>query len=186
MSAATEKQGLAIGDEAPDFTLPGTDGINYSLRTLIDSKRVVAVLFTCNHCPYVHAYEERINALQNEFVSQDTAIVCINSNDDTNYPQDSYSEMIIRAQREEFNFLYLRDHTQQAARTFGAKYTPESFLFDHEGVLRYNGRIDDNWQDPERVQDHTLRNAIRAVLSGKPVESPVTHSIGCTIKWKTS
>lgn len=184
MNATVENQGLAIGAEAPDFTLAATDGINYSLHTLIDSKQAVAVIFSCNHCPYVQAYEERIIALQQEFVAQDVAIVCINSNDDTNYPQDSYSEMIIRAQREEFNFLYLRDHTQQAARTFGAKYTPEVFLFDHEGILRYNGRIDDNWQNPDAVKDQTLRNAIRDVLAGKPIANPVTHAIGCTIKWK--
>ncbi|PAW80154.1 MAG: thioredoxin family protein [Verrucomicrobia bacterium Tous-C9LFEB] len=184
MSATIEKQELTIGSDAPDFTLPGIDGINYSLHTLIDSKQAVVVIFSCNHCPYVQAYEERLIALQHEFVAQNVALVCVNSNDDTNYPQDSYSEMIIRAQREEFNFLYLRDHTQQVARTFGAKYTPEAYLFDHEGILRYNGRIDDNWQDPALVKDQTLREAIRAVLSGQTVASPVTHAIGCTIKWK--
>jgi peroxiredoxin len=185
MSSTVVKQDLAIGDEAPDFTLCGVDGINYSLHTLLDSKNAVAVLFTCNHCPYVQAYEDRIIALQNEFVSHGVALVCINSNDDTNYPQDSYAEMIIRAQREEFNFLYLRDHTQQVARTFGAKYTPEAFLFDHDGILRYNGRIDDNWQNPDGVKEQTLRDAIRAVLADRPIDNPVTHAIGCTIKWKT-
>ncbi len=184
MSSTAEKQGLSIGDQAPDFTLCGVDGINYSLHTMLDSKQLVVVLFTCNHCPYVQAYEDRIIALQHEFVSHDVAIVCVNSNDDTNYPQDSYAEMIIRAQREEFNFLYLLDHTQQVAHTFGAKYTPEAFLFDHEGILRYNGRIDDNWQNPDLVKEQTLREAIRFTLAGKPIANPITHAIGCTIKWK--
>jgi thiol-disulfide isomerase/thioredoxin len=154
------------------------------LHTLLDSKQAIAVIFTCNHCPYVQAYEDRIIALQNEFVSRDVSVVCINSNDDNLYPEDSYAQMILRAQEEGYNFLYLRDHTQQVANAFGAKYTPEAYLFDHEGVLRYNGRIDDNWQNPDRVKEQTLRDSIRAVLAGKAIENPVTHAIGCTIKWQ--
>jgi peroxiredoxin len=174
---------LKIGDVAPDFTLQGVDGNNHSLKTLLDAKRAVVVLFTCNHCPYVRAYEDRIMALQAEFVRKDVSILCINSNDATTHPADSFEAMKDHAGLKMFNFPYLRDETQIVAKAFGAEYTPEAFVFDHEGRLRYNGRIDDNWKDEAAVKDHTLREAIRAVLDGQLPAFPTTHAIGCTIKW---
>jgi peroxiredoxin len=174
---------LAIGAQAPDFTLPGVDGINHSLQTLLDGKKAVAVLFTCNHCPYVKGSEDRIKALQHDFVSKDVSIVCINSNNDQSHPDDSFEKMKERAVAKGFNFPYLRDQTQAVAREYGAQYTPEAFLFDHNGKLRYRGRIDDSPKDPANLKDPTLRHAIEALLAGKPIQPETTQAIGCSIKW---
>lgn len=92
--------------------------------------------------------------------------------------------MVKRAQKRGYNFPYLRDENQRVARAFGAEYTPEAFVLNSKFAVRYMGRIDDNWQHPDKVRSHTLREAIDAVLAHKKVENPITHAIGCTIKWK--
>lgn len=173
--------GLDIGQSAPDFTLEGTDGNFYSLSDF-DDKQAIVVIFTCNHCPYVQAYEERITALQEDF-SEDCQVICINANDAKQYPEDSFEEMVERADEQEFNFIYLRDGQQEIARLYGATHTPEVFLLDAERRLQYRGRIDDNWREPERVTDKTLRKALRALLNGDDVSTPLQPAIGCTIKW---
>lgn len=174
---------VEIGHRAPDFRLPGVDGEDYSLASFKDNK-VVVVVFTCNHCPYVQAYEERLRALQREFGDQNVQLVAINANDSIAYPEDSFANMVKRAKKRRFNFPYLRDETQRTARAYGAEYTPEAFVLNSRFLVRYIGRVDDNWQHPEKVKSHDLRKAIEAVLAHKPVENPVTHAIGCTIKWK--
>jgi peroxiredoxin len=173
---------LAIGAKAPDFSLPGTDSKTWSLYNFRHRKAVV-VFFSCNHCPYVQAYEDRLIALQRDFADRGVAFVAINANETVNYPEDTFPKMVARAKEKEFNFPYLRDETQAVADAYGAHYTPEIFLLDADCILRYTGRIDDNWQHPEKVTTHNLRDALDAVLAGHPVTHPETHTVGCTIKW---
>ena len=174
---------LEIGAHAPDFRLTGVDGKDYTLGSFKD-KPVLAVLFTCNHCPYVQAYEDRLLALQFEFAPRGVQFVAINPNDNVSYPEDNFDNMVKRAKQKNYNFPYLRDENQRVAHAFGAEYTPETFVLNSKFQLRYVGRIDDNWQHPERARSHDLHDAIVAVLDHKHVENPVTHAIGGTIKWK--
>lgn len=178
---ATDK--LKIGSQAPDFNLLSVDNKFYSLQSF-DDKKILIVIFSCNHCPYVQAYEHRIISIQKDFADNGVQIVAINSNEDVNYPEDSFDEMIKRSKEKQFNFPYLRDETQEIAKVYGATHTPEIFLFDKERKLRYHGKIDDNWKEPEKVKYQYLRDAIKEVLDGKEVSIPETFSIGCTIKWK--
>ena len=178
---ATNK--LSIGSKIPKFNLTGIDGKTYSLESVKDSKGLI-IIFSCNHCPYVQAYEERIKKIQNDYEDKGITVVAINSNDDFNYPDDSFENMKKRAAEQNFNFLYLRDEDQSAARNFDATHTPEIFLFDEDRKLVYTGKIDDNWQEPDKVVNHYLRNALNEMLEGIEISVPETYSIGCTIKWK--
>lgn len=175
---------LNIGDKAPDFkNLPGVDGKKYSLDDFKDRK-VLVVVFSCNHCPYVQAYEDRMIAIQNDYANKGITLVAINSNEPIHYPEDNFDEMVKRAKKKGLWFPYLRDEDQTVANAYGATHTPEFFLFDQNRQLRYHGRLDDNWQAPSDVKKHYLRDALDAVLAGKEVPIPETYSIGCTIKWK--
>jgi len=174
---------LKIDSIAPDFLLVGVDDNTYSLSSFYN-KKILIIIFSCNHCPYVQAYEDRIISIQNEFEEDGVQIVAVNSNDDIKYPDDSFIEMKKRAAYKKFNFPYLRDETQQTAKQFGATHTPQIFLFDENRKLKYQGKIDDNWQEPESVKSRYLRDVILETLAGKQVSVPETFSIGCTIKWK--
>ena len=179
---ATEK--LNIGSRSPEFNnLLGVDGKKYSLKSFAGHKCLV-IVFSCNHCPYVQAYEERMKAFQSKYAPKGVQLVAINSNETANYPEDNFEEMVKRAKQHGFNFPYLRDDDQSAATAFGATHTPEFFLFDQQRMLRYHGKMDDNYQNPGAVKVHFLLNAVDAVLSGKEVKEKETYSIGCTIKWK--
>ncbi|MGB5288002.1 MAG: thioredoxin family protein [Ignavibacteriaceae bacterium] len=174
---------LKIGSPAQDFNLLGTDGKKYSLGSFSDKKALI-VIFSCNHCPYVHAYEDRIKQLQKDYQNKGIEVVAINSNDDVNYPDDSFENMKKRAAEQKFNFLYLRDEDQLVARAYDATHTPEIFLFDKEKKLAFHGKIDDNWQEPDRVQNRYLKNALDELLASKEISVPETFTIGCTIKWR--
>ena len=174
---------LKIGSSAPDFNLPDIEGKKYTLNSFAD-KEALILIFSCNHCPYVQAYEDRINQIQNDYQSKGVIIVAINSNEDIEYPEDSFENMKKRAAEQKFNFLYLRDEDQSVARAYDATHTPEIFLFDGVRNLAFHGKIDDNWQEPDRVQNHYLRNALDELLAGKEISVPETFTIGCTIKWK--
>lgn len=174
---------LKIDSLIPGFSLTGVDDKTYSLNDFSD-KKILIIIFSCNHCPYVQAYEDRIIVLQKEFEKDGVQIVAINSNDDVKYPDDSFEEMKKRAASKGFNFPYLRDETQEIAKAFGATHTPQIFLFNCARKLKYEGKIDDNWQEPDKVKSAYLREAILEVVAGKEVSVPETFSIGCTIKWK--
>ncbi|MFA6980696.1 MAG: thioredoxin family protein [Ignavibacteriaceae bacterium] len=174
---------IDLGHIAPDYLLPGIDGKNYTLLDFAAYK-LLLIIFSCNHCPYVQAYEERIKKLQNDFMKEGLQIVAINANDADKYAEDSFKEMKKRAVEKGFNFIYLRDESQQTAKTFGAAFTPELFLFNAERKLIYTGKIDDNWREPEKVQTKYLQNAIEEYLRGEEISVPETYAIGCTIKWK--
>jgi len=174
---------LKIGSIAPEFELPGIDGKEYSLSSF-GNKEAVIVIFSCNHCPYVQAYEERIKQIQKDYENKGVVVFAINSNEDVNYPDDSFENMKKRATEQKFNFLYLRDDDQSVARAYDATHTPEIFLFNKERKLVFHGKIDDNWQEPAKVQNHYLKNALDELLAGKEISVPETFTIGCTIKWK--
>ncbi len=179
---ATEK--LKIGSALPEFNLIGVDNKRYSNDYFTDYK-ILVLIFSCNHCPYVQAYEERIKSLVSDYKGKGVGLVAINSNDDVGYPEDSFEKMKKRAEEKKFNFPYLRDETQETAKAFGATHTPEFFVFDSERKLRYHGKMDDNWQEEDKVIETYLRDALNELLEKKEVSVPETFSIGCTIKWKS-
>jgi peroxiredoxin len=179
-----ETDTLTIGAPAPAFNnLPGVDGKNYSLDDFKGNKLLV-VVFSCNHCPYVQAYEDRMIAFAKAYGAKGVQFVVINSNDTKNYPEDDFDGMVKRAAMKGYNFPYLRDEDQKVAESFGASHTPEFFVFDGERQLRYHGKFDDNYKEPESVTRRYVQEAVDALLAGKPVAEPETHSIGCTIKWR--
>jgi len=174
---------LRIGAQAPDFSLPGTDGKEWTLASFGESS-VLVVNFTCNHCPYAQAYEDRFMALAGEFGPKGVAFVAISPNDAKTYPADSFENMKIRAAQKGYPFPYLYDETQAVARAYGAVCTPHVFVFDAARKLAYEGRVDDNWKAPADAKSHDLRNAIKAVLAGGPAPVTNTNPMGCSIKWK--
>lgn len=174
---------LKIGDKALPFTLPGVDGKIHSLAEY-SGKNAVAVIFSCNHCPYVRAWEDRIVEIQADYGGRGVQLVAINANDASKYPDDSFERMKERAKEKHFNFPYLQDESQQVARAYGAERTPEIFLFDKAGTFRYHGVIDDNYDDSKAVKVKFLRKALDATLNGKLPATAETKPVGCTIKWK--
>ena len=175
---------LEIGQKAPDFTLPGVDDAELSLAALLAKHKAVAVIFSCNHCPYVRAWEGRMIAIQRDFAERGVTLVAINPNDTTRYPDDDMAQMKERAAEQGFNFPYLRDDSQEVARGYGATHTPHVFLLDAEGVLRYRGAIDDSYEDPGSVEFPYLREALEAVLAGQTPKTAITDAVGCTVKWR--
>ncbi|HKT21868.1 MAG TPA: thioredoxin family protein, partial [Nitrososphaerales archaeon] len=162
----------------------GVDGKKHSLASYADSP-VLVVIFSCNHCPYVKDYEDRMVAIQRDYAPKGVQLVAINSNDEKAYPEDSFPEMVKRAKAKEFNFPYLRDESQMVVEAYGGVCTPHVFAFDKGRVLRYRGRVDDS-RDSSKVASHDLRNAIDDLLAGNPVRTPDTRPFGCSIKWYTA
>lgn len=172
---------LNLGSRAPDFNLLGTDSETYSYESFLE-KEAFVIIFSCNHCPYVIAYEDRMIAIQNDYPT--VQLLVINSNDSSHYPDDSYENMIERAREKKYNFPYLRDEDQSVARNFGATHTPEIFLLDKNKTLVFHGKIDENWQEPKNAKEKYLRNALDEIITGSEITLPETFTIGCTIKWK--
>jgi peroxiredoxin len=175
--------GIPLDTRMIDFALKGVDGRAYSLDSFADKKAVV-VVFSCNHCPYVQAYENRMVQIQSDYHGKGATLVAINSNDETGYPEDSFLNMVSRAEEKGFNFPYLRDESQEIARLYGALCTPHCFAFDSNRILQYKGRIDDNWRNPNEVKTHDLRNALDAILTNRTPPVRETRPYGCSIKWK--
>lgn len=173
---------LDVAAKAPDFTLKGVDGKMHSLADYADRKAVV-VIVSCNHCPTVIQYEDRMIQIQKDYAGKGVQLIAINGNETDGHPTDDFAHMVQRAKERGFNFPYLRDDTQEVVRAYGAVRTPEVFLLGPDRTLVYHGRIDDNPDDPKRVRRHDLRVALDEVLAGKPVSVPKTPSIGCTVKW---
>lgn len=174
---------IDLGTEAPFFELPGVDGFDHSLDEYGDAKLLVLVQ-SCNHCPYVLAWEDRLIAIAQDYAHEGVRVVGINSNDVANYPEDSFGEMKKRATKRDFSFDYLFDEDQSLAHALGAEHTPEVFLFDEERKLRYHGAIDDS-RDETTVTNSYLRDAIDALLAGDEPPVTETEAIGCTVKWKS-
>ncbi len=173
---------LKTGDKAVSFTLKGIDDKQHSLDDY--SGKYVAVIFSCNHCPYVQAWEDRMIKIQTDYAPKNVQLVAINSNDGIKVPDDNFSKMKERAREKKFNFPYLHDEDQKVAAAYGAERTPEVFLFDSNHVLRYHGTIDDNYDNPNDVKENYLRDALEATIAGRKVSLAETKPVGCTIKWK--
>jgi peroxiredoxin len=168
--------------EAPQFDLPGVDGQNHSLDSYGEAEALVLVQ-SCNHCPYVQAWESRLSAIARDFADRGVRVVAVNSNDVSSHPEDSFEEMQKRASAEGFAFDYLYDEPQAVARALGAERTPEVFVYDRDRQLVYHGAIDDSREEDGVSQQH-LRDALAAVLSGQEPPLSETPAVGCTVKWK--
>ena len=169
---------LRLGDQAPGFSLPDTSG---STRSLSDyAGKPVAVVFSCCHCPYVVAWEDRLNDVARDLDGQ-AGLVAINAN--AGYLGDSPEDMRQRAEEKGFVFPFLYDETQQVATSYGAARTPEVFVFDGDHRLVYHGAPDSDHQDPEGA-DPYLRPALEAALAGTQPDVQETPAVGCTIKWR--
>jgi peroxiredoxin len=174
---------MRIGDEFIPFDLEGVDGRTHSSADYTNRK-ALALIFSCNHCPYVRAWEDRMVQIQADYASQEVQLVAVSANDAEKYPQDGLPAMKARAEEKGFNFPYLYDETQALAHAYGASRTPEVFLFDAQRQLRYHGAIDDNYEDAAAVQQHYLRDALDSILAGRDPALTETPPVGCTIKWK--
>jgi len=174
---------LALESRLIAFALKGTDGKVHKPDESAGAK-VLGVIFTCNHCPYAQAWEGRLIQAQRDYAARGVQFLLINSNDPAKYPVDSFESMQRRAAEKQYPFPYLFDATQEVARQYGATRTPEIFLFDAGRSLRYHGAPDDNYEDPQAVRQPYLRDAIEALLAGKPPATVETKPVGCSIKWK--
>jgi peroxiredoxin len=179
--ALMESTMVPLGTTCPDFTLPGVDGRLWSLRDFHTPALLVVAM--CNHCPYVQAIDDRLNALAKAYTNR-CAVVGISANDAVTHPEDSFEAMRVRAKAKGYVFPYLWDEEQSVARALGAVCTPDFFLYDAHRRLMYRGRLDDNWKDPSRVTRQDLNEAIEGVLAGNDPLARQHPSMGCNIKWK--
>ena len=173
-----------LGTPAHDFSLEGIDSKTHSLKSYSE-KEIIVIIFMCNHCPYVKAVLKRIIALQNEFIDRGVQFIGINSNDATRYPDDSLENMKIIAKENDFSFPYLIDPSQEVAKSYDAVCTPDMYVYGKNRKLVYRGRIDDNWEDSEKVTQQDLKLALENILSREVITSKQIPSMGCSIKWKT-
>lgn len=177
--ASTLKTGL----KAPNFSLPATDGSSYSLNDF-DEADVLVIFFTCNHCPYVIGSDEVTRTTAERFADRGVRFVAINPNSKYTYPEDDFPHMIQRMEEHKFPWHYLYDESQEVALAYGALKTPHFYLFDRERKLIYMGRAVDSPRDASQITVNDLENALEEHLSGKPITTPVTDPIGCSVKWE--
>ncbi|MEA5461077.1 redoxin domain-containing protein [Arcicella sp. LKC2W] len=188
---ATDVKTLEIGASAPDFSLRGTDGKTYSLNSFSDAK-ILAIVFTCNHCPTAQAYEDRMIALANDYKAKGVTLITVSPNDpkaialdELGYSDmsDTYEEMKIRVKEKGYTFPYLYDgETQKMSRAYGPIATPHLFIFDKNRKLQYVGRLDGS-EKIGSANAEDARNAFDALLAGNPIATPVTKTFGCSTKW---
>ena len=183
-SEDTTAIGYKIGDVATDFKLKNVDDTFVSLSDYKDAKGFI-VIFTCNHCPYSVAYEDRIIALDKEYKEKGYPVIAINPNNPESYPSDDFANMKIRAKEKGFTFPYLLDDGQKIFPQYGATKTPHVFILEKEdkgNVVKYIGAIDNNYQDVLKADDTYVKKAVNALLDGKEVPVTETKAIGCSIK----
>jgi len=181
---------VSIGEQAPDFELPDTTGATWSPAAGdgdgdADGKGVNAtvIVFTCNHCPYALAWQDRVAQVARDYADRGVRVLAINANDSDRYPRDSFDAMRRRVDAEHWPMPYLHDQSQDVARAYGAKTTPDVFVLDDQRRLRYRGAPDSDYDDPSQ-NAAWLRAALDAVLSGEEPARPETKPVGCSIKWK--
>lgn len=179
--ALLESTMVPLGSPCPDFALPGVDGRAHRRDDFTALALLVVVM--CNHCPYVQAVDDRINTLARDYAGR-CDVVGINPNDAEAYPEDGFEAMQARAAAKGYAFPYLHDPDQSVARAFGAVCTPDFFLYGPDRRLAYRGRLDDSWREPSAVTRQDLREALDAVLAGRPPHPEQKPSMGCSIKWK--
>ena len=173
---------LKTGDSAPDFSLKGIDDEIHSLESYAKNKGLL-VIFMCNHCPYVKAKVDAIKQIHEKF-SENIAVVGINSNDSTEYPDDSFENMKKIANENGMKFDYLVDDKQDVAKRYGAVCTPDPFLFDEDRKLIFHGRIDNAMNPDATATENIMQNNLKKFLTGEKIEKDFDPSIGCSIKWK--
>ena len=173
---------LKTGDKAPDFNLLGIDNKKHSLAEF--TNHPLLVIFMCNHCPYVQAKVVAMNEIYDKFKGE-IAMIGINSNDPTNYPDDSFENMKNFVKEKNIKFYYLVDETQEIAKKYGAVCTPDPFLFDKEFRLVFHGRIDNAMKPEDKATEKTMILNIEKLLSGNKIEKDFDPSMGCSIKWKS-
>jgi len=180
---AEEVGALNIGEAAPSakVKMKSVDGTTVSIADVKKEKGTL-VIFSCNHCPFVKAWETRIASIGNDALKKGIGVIQINSNDPVKQPLDGYDQMQQRAKEREFQFPYVVDDTSGVAHAFGATRTPEVFLFDNDNKLVYHGAVDDD-KNEATVSQHFLKDALEALLAGQEIEHKETKSIGCSIKW---
>jgi peroxiredoxin len=167
-----------------DVAMKNIDGREVSIDK-VEGPKGTLVIFSCNACPWVKAWEGRIAEIGNTYQQHGIGVIAINSNDPGQVPEDGYAVMQQRAGERGFNFPYVVDTTSDVARAFGASHTPEAYLFDSDGKLVYHGTIDDNALHPDKVTRHYLRDALDALLKGQPVATTETKALGCSIKFRS-
>src|SRR5918999_1374883 len=165
---------------APTFELVDTEGERHSLE---DGAPATVVIFTCNHCPYAIAWHDRLMDIARDYSERGVRFFAINPNDSERYPADSYEAMQRRTRDEEWPMPYLRDETQEVARSYGARTTPDVFVLDADGVLRYRGAPDADHGD-ESQNAQWLRDALNGLRAGEDIALPETEPVGCSVKWK--
>ncbi len=174
---------LKIGDRAPDFKLPATDGKTYSLADFTQS-RVLVIFFTCNHCPFVTGSDEVTRKTVEKFNNRSVAFIGINSNSEKTCEEDSFPHMVERMTAHRFPWVYARDKSQDVAKAYGALRTPHFFVFDGADRLIYTGRGVDNPRDTSKMTVNDLDRALDEHLAGKKISVPLTNPIGCNVKWE--
>ena len=186
LNAFMPSPGYMAGDKAKDFKLKNVDGKMVSMADYKDAKGFI-VIFTCNHCPFSQAYEDRIVALHKTYSVKGYPVIAINPNDENIEPEDSFDGMVARAKQKNFPFAYLYDQSQYYAKEYGATRTPHAFVLSRSGkdlMVEYVGGIDDNVDDASAVTKKYVENAVDELLAGKKVSTAFTKAVGCTIKWK--
>jgi len=181
MSVNSNKDNL--GSKIIDFSLESIDGKFYSPQDF-DDKKLLIIIFKCNHCPYVKAVIERFVVFQSEYKDKGVQLIGINPNDTETYPEDSFDNMKNFAAKHKLNFPYLADETQEVARKYDAVCTPDIFLYDKNRILKYRGRLDDSWKDENKVREKDLEKAVKLLLDDKEIDFAQIPSMGCSIKWK--
>jgi peroxiredoxin len=181
--AEASATGISIGDAAPEFELPDTEGVRHTLSD--GGGKPTVVIFTCNHCPYALAWHDRLLDAARDYAGQGVRFLAINANDAERYPADSYEAMQLRVRNENWPLPYLHDESQDVARAFGAKTTPDVFVVDSDGRLRYRGAPDPDHSDPS-LNAAWLRGALDALLEGRDPDPVETEPVGCSVKWKTA
>ncbi len=174
---------LPIGQRAPEFRLPATDGKTYALSDF-EGDEVLVVFFTCNHCPYVTGSDESTRQTVGKFASRGVRFVAINSNSRKTYAEDDFPHMVQRMRENKFPWIYLHDERQNVARTYGALRTPHFYVFDRRRRLVYTGRAVDQPRQAAKATTNDLEKALDEHLAGKPVSVPITNPIGCNVKWE--
>lgn len=173
---------LEIGQKAPDFRLPATDGKTYALNDFSDAPWLV-VFFTCNHCPYVIGSDEVTRSTADKFKAKGVQFVGINSNSKNTHEDDSFPNMVKRMETFKFPWIYLHDENQQIAKDYGALRTPHFYVFNTDRQLVYTGRGVDSPRDTSKMTENTLEQVLDALTSGQQPPFSVTNPIGCNVKW---
>lgn len=174
-----------LGTHLIDFSLQGTDEKYYSPTDFTD-KDILVIIFMCNHCPYVKAVMDRLVSFQKKYTDKNVQLIAINPNDTVSYPEDSFENMKLFAEKHKMNFPYLIDETQETAMKYDAVCTPDIYVYDKERNLRYRGRLDDSWKDESKITSKDLEKAVELISAGKEIDFQQIPSMGCSIKWINS